>query len=221
MSSGERASARKKRVLIVDDHPAIRRGLRLLIETRRTFEVVAEAGTGHEAIEETRRTQPHIAIVDYLLPGLNGVDLTLMLKRERREMDVLIYTMHSAEDLITSVLRAGARAFVSKSDPEDRLLTALESLAAGMPYFSGEVAEKLLDHFLQSGSDLHVSALTLREREIVQLIAEGKTSKRIADLLGISAKTVETHRATAMRKLNARSVVELVRYALRNNLAAP
>ena len=210
-----------KRVMIVDDHDALRRGIRALIETRQNYLVVAEAATGHAAIEEARRTAPDIAIVDYSLPQLNGLDLTYALKRELPRLEIMIYTMHSRDEIITGILRAGARAYVMKSDSEDHLLAALDALAVKRPYFSGAVSEALLEQFLQSNRHINTDVLTHREREVVQLIAEGKINKQIANTLDISVKTVETHRASAMRKLNLRTTADLVRYAVRNSLIEP
>lgn len=208
-----------KRVLIVDDHDALRRGIRALVETRPNFTVVAEASTGHEALEAARRSSPDIAILDYSLPELNGLDLTIALKREHPRLEVLIYTMHDRDEIITEVLRAGARGYVMKSDSEEHLLSALDALAVRRPYFSGAVSETLLDQFLQTNR--HDGVLTHREREIVQLIAEGKINKQIAATLDISVKTVETHRASAMHKLKLKTTADLVRYAIRNNLIQP
>ncbi|MFL6736972.1 MAG: response regulator [Sphingomonas sp.] len=210
-----------KRVLIVDDHDALRRGIRALVETRPNFAVVAEAASGHAAIEEARRTQPDIAIVDYSLPELNGLDLTLALKRELPRLEILIYTMHARDEIITGILKAGARGYVMKSDSEEHLLAALDALAVRRPYFSGAVSEALLEQFLQSNRHLNVGVLTHREREVVQLIAEGKINKQIADTLVISVKTVETHRASAMHKLKLKTTADLVRYAIRNSLIEP
>jgi DNA-binding NarL/FixJ family response regulator len=210
-----------KRVLIVDDHDALRRGIRALVETRPNFSVVAEAASGHAAIEEARRTQPDIAIVDYSLPELNGLDLTLALKRELPRLEILIYTMHARDEIITGILKAGARGYVMKSDSEEHLLAALDALAVRRPYFSGAVSEALLEQFLQSNRHLNVGVLTHREREVVQLIAEGKINKQIADTLDISVKTVETHRASAMHKLKLKTTADLVRYAIRNSLIEP
>ena len=210
-----------KRVLIVDDHDALRRGIRALVETRPNFSVVAEAASGHAAIEEARRTQPDIAIVDYSLPELNGLDLTLALKRELPRLEILIYTMHARDEIITGILKAGARGYVMKSDSEEHLLAALDALAVRRPYFSGAVSEALLEQFLQSNRHLNVGILTHREREVVQLIAEGKINKQIANTLDISVKTVETHRASAMHKLKLRTTADLVRYAIRNSLIEP
>jgi DNA-binding NarL/FixJ family response regulator len=210
-----------KRVLIVDDHDALRRGIRALVETRPNFSVVAEAASVHAAIEEARRTQPDIAIVDYSLPELNGLDLTLALKRELPRLEILIYTMHARDEIITGILKAGARGYVMKSDSEEHLLAALDALAVRRPYFSGAVSEALLEQFLQSNRHLNVGVLTHREREVVQLIAEGKINKQIADTLDISVKTVETHRASAMHKLKLKTTADLVRYAIRNSLIEP
>ena len=210
-----------KRVMIVDDHDALRRGIRALIETRPNFTVVAEAASGHAALEEARRSAPDIAIIDYSLPELNGLDLTLALKRELPRLEILVYTMHSRDEIITGVLKAGARGYVMKSDSEDHLLAAVDALALRRPYFSGAVSEALLKQFLQTNRHINSGVLTHREREVVQLIAEGKINKQIASTLDISVKTVETHRASAMQKLNLKTTADLVRYAVRNSLIEP
>lgn len=210
-----------KRVLIVDDHDALRRGIRALIETRPNFIVVAEAASGHAAIEEARRTAPDIAIIDYSLPELNGLDLTVALKRELPRMEILVYTMQGRDEIITGVLKAGARGYVMKSDSEEHLLAALDALSLRRPYFSGAVSDALLKQFLQTNRQINADVLTHREREVVQLIAEGKINKQIASMLAISVKTVETHRASAMQKLNLRTTADLVRYAVRNSLIEP
>jgi len=207
--------------MIVDDHDALRRGIRALIETQSNFTVVAEAASGRAALEEARRTVPDIAIIDFSLPELNGLDLTLALKRELPRLEILIYTMHARDDIITGILKAGARGYVMKSDSEDHLIAALDALSVRRPYFSGAVSEALLEQFLQSNRNINVGVLTHREREVVQLIAEGKINKQIAGTLEISIKTVETHRASAMRKLNLKTTAYLVRYAVRNSLIEP
>ncbi|HVU30289.1 MAG TPA: response regulator transcription factor [Sphingomicrobium sp.] len=210
-----------KRVMVVDDHDALRRGIKALVETRPNFAVVAEAASGHAAIEEARRTTPDIAIIDYSLPELNGLDLTLALKRELPRLEILIYTMHGRDEIISGILRAGARGYVMKSDSEDHLLAALDALSLRRPYFSGAVSEALLEQFLQTSRTLTAGVLTHREREVVQLIAEGKINKQIAGALNISIKTVETHRASAMHKLKLKTTADLVRYAIRNSLIEP
>jgi DNA-binding NarL/FixJ family response regulator len=207
-----------RRILIADDHDIIRRGLRMLLESRPNLQFVGEATTGREALTLARETRPDIAILDYALPELNGRDLTLELKKEFPRIEILIYTMHDREDLIAEVLQAGARGFVLKSETEKHLLAAVDALSINRPYFSGTVSETLLQQFLQAKPTSDISTLSHREREVVQLIAEGRINKQVAELLNISVKTVETHRATAMHKLKLRTTAELVRYAVRNHI---
>jgi DNA-binding NarL/FixJ family response regulator len=207
-----------KRILIADDHDIIRRGVRTLLETKANLEIVAEAATGREALAASKDARPDIAIIDYSLPELNGCDLTLELRRDNPRIEVLIYTMHDREEMILDVLRAGARGFVLKSDTEKHLFAAIDALSIHRPYFSGAISETLLAQYLRSNPQPTFSTLTHREREVVQLIAEGKINKQVAHQLSISIKTVETHRSTAMQKLNLKTTAELVRYAVRNNI---
>ena len=207
-----------RRLIIVDDHDAIRRGVRTLIESRPNFQVVGEASNGREAIELAIATRPDIAILDYSLPELNGLDLAYQLKKQSPHIEILIYTMHDREDVIIEILRAGVRGFVLKSDTERHLVAALDALAIRRPYFSGAVSETLIEKFLGSKPQAGSTNLTSREREVVQLIAEGHINKEIARLLNISVKTVETHRASAMHKLRLRTTADLVRYAIRNSI---
>lgn len=209
-----------RRVLIADDHDVVRRGVRTLLETRPNLHIVAEASNGRAALEEARSTQPDIAVIDYSLPELNGLDLTAALKRENPRLEVLVYTMHEREDLVLEVLRAGARGYVLKSDTEKHLLAAIDALSIHRPYFSGVISETLLERFLDSSPHAQAT-LTHREREVVQLIAEGKINKEVGYILNISVKTVETHRASAMHKLKLRTTAELVRFAVRNNIIEP
>lgn len=210
-------SSHTRRVLIADDHDVVRRGVRTLLETRPNLHIVAEATNGRDALQEALSTRPDIAILDYSLPELNGLDLTRAIKREVPRVEVLIYTMHDREELVLEVLRAGARGYVLKSDTERHLLAAVDALSINRPYFSGVISETLLERFLAS-SPATQATLTHREREVVQLIAEGLINKEIAHSLGISVKTVETHRAAVMHKLKLRTTAELVRYAVRNNI---
>ena len=153
---------------------------------------------------------------------MNGLELTRALKQEFPRIEILIYTMHDREDLLVEVLRAGARGYVLKSDSGQHLQSAVEALSLRKPYFSAAISETLLDHYVKSSvAGSNVATLTPREREIVQLIAEGKINKQIAHLLDISVKTVETHRAAAMHKLKLGTTAELVRYAVRNNIVEP
>ena len=210
-------SNQSRRLLIADDCDLVRRGLRTLLETRRQVEIVAEARNGRLALEEARATSPDIAIIDFTLPELNGLDLTRALKREMPQIEVLIFTSLHSEELIFDVLRAGARGYVLKSESDQHLLAALDALSINRPYFSGIVSETMRERLLGSSRSGRIS-LTHREREVVQLIAEGRINKQIAHRLDISVKTVETHRAAAMDKLHLRNTAELVRYALRNNI---
>lgn len=207
-----------RRILIADGHDVIRRGMRTLIESQANMEIVAEAATGLEALLAARDSSPDIAIIDHSLPELNGLDLAQSLKREVPRIEILIYTMNDNEELVMAMLRAGARGFVLKSDSGLQLLAAIDALSMHQPYFSSAISETLLDQFLRSKPSSPTFGLTHREREVVQLIAEGKINKEIGEALNISVKTVETHRAAAMHKLKLRTTAELVRYAVRNNI---
>lgn len=207
-----------RRIIIVDDHDAIRRGVRQLLENKPYYQVVGEAASGRAGLELARETRPDIAILDYSIPELNGLDLSHALKREFPRIEILLYTMHDREEIITDVLRAGVRGFVLKSDTEKCLVAALDALSIHRSYFSGAISDALLDQFLESKPNGLASSLTHREREVVQQVAEGRINKEIAQRLNISVKTVETHRASAMRKLKLRTTADLVRYAVRNQL---
>jgi len=210
-----------RRIIIVDDHDAVRRGVRQLLETKPYYQVVGEAADGRSALKLARETQPDIAILDYSVPELNGLDLSHALRREFPRIEILLYTMHDREEIIMEVLRAGVRGFVLKSDTEKHLIAALDALSIRRSYFSGAVSDALLDQFLESKPHTLTGSLTHREREIVQQVAEGRINKEIAQRLNISVKTVETHRASAMRKLKLRTTADLVRYAVRNQLIQP
>jgi DNA-binding NarL/FixJ family response regulator len=207
-----------RRIIIVDDHDAIRRGVRQLVETKPYYQVVGEAADGRTGLEVARQTRPDIAILDYSLPELNGLDLSHALKREFPRIEILLYTMHDREEIIMDVLRAGVRGFVLKSDTEKHLIAALDALSIRRSYFSGTISDTLLEQFIETKPYPQASSLTHREREVVQQVAEGRINKEIATRLNISVKTVETHRASAMRKLKLRTTADLVRYAVRNQL---
>jgi DNA-binding NarL/FixJ family response regulator len=205
------------RILIADDHPVVRSGLRQVLEAQPRCEVIAEASDGKEAIVKAIETKPDIAVVDYSLPLVNGVEVTRQIRQRLPKTEVLIFTMHDNDDLLRDLLNAGARAYVLKTDAKQHLLGAIEALASHRPYFTSNVSEALLKSFLTKAKPAG-SPLTNRERGIVQLIAEGHMNKDIAIQLGISLKTVETHRAAIMRKLDLRSSADLVRYAIRNRI---
>jgi DNA-binding NarL/FixJ family response regulator len=180
---------------------------------------VGEAADGLAAVEAADATRPDIVIADYSLPNMNGADLTRRIKQSLPDTEVLIFTMHDAEDVVRDSLGAGAIGFLTKADGSRQLLAAVEALIHHQPYFTAKVNETLLASFLNPGKPgTKSSVLTPRERQVVTLIAEGKSCREAAEVLGISAKTAETHRATAMQKLGVTSSAALIRYAFRNRL---
>jgi DNA-binding NarL/FixJ family response regulator len=207
------------RILLADDHDVVRKGLRGILEAQPGWQVCGEASNGREAVRLVRELEPQIVVLDLEMPELNGLEATRQIKKEFPDTEVLIFTMHETEQLIRDVLAAGARGYVLKSDAGRHLVDAIEALARKKPFFTTKASETLLEEFLESAPALReTTVLTPREREIVQLLAEGKVNKEISSTLSISIRTVETHRATIMRKLKINSIVELVHYAIRNNL---
>jgi DNA-binding NarL/FixJ family response regulator len=211
------------RIVVVDDHAVVRRGVRALLESQPGWQVLAEATTGREAVEAARRLQPDVVVIDLSLPELNGLDATRQILKESPRTEVLVLTMHHSEELVRDVLQAGARGYVLKSDADANLIGAVDSLRRHKPFLTAQVAEVVLDDYLRRGDEqdpgaLPRTAVTSREREIIQLLAEGKSNKEAAATLGVSVKTIEAHRANLMRKLHLRSLSDLVRYAVRNNI---
>jgi DNA-binding NarL/FixJ family response regulator len=205
------------RILIADDHEVVRSGLRSILEAQPRWDVVAEAADGKDAIRKAIELKPDVAVLDYSLPLVNGVEATSQIRARVPTVEVLIFTMHDNERMIYDLLKAGARGYLLKSDAKRFLLTAIESLASHRPFFTAKVSETLLESYLTKSITIE-SVLTSRERGVIQLIAEGHSNKQIAGILNISVKTVETHRAAAMRKLNLSSAAALVRYAVRNKI---
>jgi DNA-binding NarL/FixJ family response regulator len=213
------------RILIVDDHAVVRRGVRSLLESQSGWEVSGEATTGREAVELAKRLQPDVVVMDLSLPELNGLDATRQILKESPRSEILVLTMHHSEELARDVLQAGARGYVLKSDADENLIAAVESLRQHKPFLTSTVTEFVLDEYTRR-ADTHDdgaghTAVTAREREIIQLLAEGRSNKEAASTLGISVKTIEAHRANIMRKLHLRSVSDLVRYAIRNKIVQP
>jgi DNA-binding NarL/FixJ family response regulator len=210
------------RILLADDHDVVRRGLRDALNSHPGWEVCGEASNGREAVKLALKLTPDVVVLDLSMPELNGLEATRQIRRDLPRTEVLIFTMHETEQLIREVLSAGARGYVLKSDAGRHLISAVEALSHHKPFFTAKVSEALLDAFLKSAAKPDEGSvfrtLTDREREIVQMLAEGKSNKQIAARLSISVKTVETHRATVMRKLDINSIVELVHYAIRNQL---
>jgi DNA-binding NarL/FixJ family response regulator len=202
-------------ILIADDHAVVSSGLRALLSEQPNWQVVAEAADGKEAVAQVLKTAPDVAIIDYSLPRLNGVEVTRQIRQRSPGTEVIIFTIHVNNNLIRDLLKAGALGYLLKSDAKRLLLTAVETVAQHQPFFTAMVSDSLLQFFLTKNNDTPLSA---RERSIVQLVSEGHTSRKIASILHISVKTVETHRAAAHRKLNLRSTADLVRYAIRNHI---
>jgi DNA-binding NarL/FixJ family response regulator len=206
------------RILIADDHDVVRLGLRELLHGHAGCEVCGEAGNGMEAVELARQLGPDLAILDLAMPRLDGLEATRRIRRELPGTEVLLFTVHASERLALEALAAGARSYVLKSHPASELLSAIESASRGArglapgPPCSGASA------LHANGARTTGQVLTAREREIVHLIADGKSNKGMAGLLGISVKTVETHRTHLLRKLGFSSVVQLVHYAVRNHM---
>lgn len=210
------------RIIIADDHELFRAGLRKALEGRPTWTVVGEARTGREAIELVERLDPDIAILDINMPELNGLDATRAISMSRPRCEVLILTLHDSEELVREVLRAGARGYVLKSDAAQDVLRGVDAVSNHGTFFTSRVASMVVNGYVSSarpaGRAESGANLTPREREIAQLVAEGKSNKEIAGTLGITVKTTETHRANIMHKLGLESVSDLVRWAVRNHL---
>jgi DNA-binding NarL/FixJ family response regulator len=212
------------RILVADDHEIVRRGLRALLANRPEWQICDEATEGREAVEKARQSQPDVVILDIGMPGLNGLEAARQIRKVSPRSEVLILTMHESEQVVQEVLAAGARGYVLKSDAGRDLVAALEALSRHKTFFTPSVTEMVLKTYLGGGGEGEVaesSALTPREREVIQLLAEGKGNKEVADILGISVRTAETHRTNIMRKLDCHSLSDLVRYAIRNNIISP
>ena len=212
------------RILVADDHEVVRRGLRAILEAQPGWLVVAEARTGRQAVELARQHLPDIAVLDLSMPDLNGLEATREILQASPRTEVLILTVHDSDHAVRELLSAGARGYLMKSDAGKELVAAVEALRAHKTYFTSRVADLVLDGYLQPGSRPEAESgtvLTARERQIVQLLAEGKSNKEVAAALGISVKTAETHRTNIMSKLRIHSLSELVRYAIRNEIIEP
>ena len=214
------------RILIADDHEVMRDGTRALIERQPGWEVCGIAGTGREAVEQAFALEPDIVVMDMSMPELNGLDAAQQIKRRLPQTEILIFTAHETDELIREVFEAGAKSFIFKSEAHHFLVEAIQSLSQHKPFFTNKVSEVLFAEILnRSGAKSHAAQtskrLTAREREIVQLLAEGRSNKEVADALGISVRTAETHRASVLRKLSLDSLASLVRYAIRNKIIEP
>ena len=208
------------KIVIADDHGIVRSGIRLLLERQPDLEVVAEAANGIDARDTVIRERPDLAILDVKMPGLTGLQATREIKAQAPEVSILILSMHDDERYLFEALKAGASGYVLKSPADTDLLDAIRSVERGEPFLSPAAQQALIRDVLERGAEVE-SELTPREEEIVKMVAEANTSREIAEMLHLSEKTVENHRANAMKKLGMRDRVELVRYAIRRGLIEP
>jgi DNA-binding NarL/FixJ family response regulator len=209
------------RILIADDHEVARHGIRALLESHPGWEICAEAKDGREAVEGADRYKPDVLLLDIGMPNLNGLDAARQILATSPDARILILTIHDSEQVVREVLAAGAKGFLLKSDAGRDLLAAVEALQHRRTFFTPKVAQMMLDGYLRPHEDNDPSdqcVLTPREREVIQLVAEGKTTKEIATALSLSVKTAETHRTNLMRKLDLHSVADLTLYAVRNGI---
>jgi DNA-binding NarL/FixJ family response regulator len=212
----------KLRILVGDDHTLMRQGLRKILEAHEGWQVVAEAGDGRQAVKDALALEPDIAILDIGMPLLNGIEAARQITRRASDIGVVIVSMHGDEAYITQALQAGAKGYLLKDSADTDLIGAVEAVAAGKSFFSPAVAEVMRDDYIRHLSNKGIvdrfDSLSEREREVLQLIAEGHSNKEIAELLSVSPATIETHRAHILQKLDMHSTAELVRYAVRRGV---
>jgi DNA-binding NarL/FixJ family response regulator len=210
------------RIFVADDHEIVRRGLCALLRSKTDWQICGEAGDGRLAVEQVAQLKPDMVVLDIGMPGLNGLEVTRQILKTNPKIKVLILTLHDTDHIVREVLNAGARGFLRKSDAARDLVDAVEALRRDQTYFTSSVSEMVLEAYLKSGESPSVlpveDRLTPREREVVQLVVEGKSTKEVATALGLSVKTAETHRSNIMRKLDIHSVSDLVIYAIRNSI---
>ncbi len=215
---------KKTRILIVDDHDIVRRGMRPLIESEWGWEICGEARDGREAVAEAERLKPDIVVLDVMMPGLNGVDATRQIKELLPDTEVLAFTGSENESLVHQLFAEGARGCVLKSEAGEHLIPAIKALCSHQPYVTSRISKVIFESYLKGGmksEQVAAGGISDREREIVQLLCDGKSNKEVGAILGISVKTVETHRAAIMKKLNFKAFSELVKYAVRNSIVSP
>ena len=211
------------RILVADDHDIIRRGLKSLLTAKPGWEVCAEAKNGREAVSLAEEHKPDVVVMDISMPELNGLEAVRRIRKQLPKTEVVVLTLHFSDQLVHDIVEAGAKGYIMKSDADRDLVAAVEALSVRRTFFTPKAGEMVLNGFKKrdvalTGEHEFRNRLTMREREIVQLLAEGKSSKEVAVALGISVKTAETHRANVMRKLELHSVSELVRYAVKNQI---
>ncbi len=209
-------------IILCDDHMVMRRGLRLVLEEQNDFEVVGEAGDGREAVRLAESLKPHVAVLDITMPNLNGIEAAKQITEKHLDTSIIILSMHSDESFVLRALKAGARGYVLKASPEIDFVNAIRLVHDGKSFFSPSVSRMLVEDYVRQLQDKDVEdsyeLLTVREREILQLVAEGKSNKEMAGMLNLSLYTVETHRSNILAKLNLHSVPELILYAVRKGV---
>ena len=209
------------RVLVADDHPVVRKGLQALLEGQEHLRLVGEARDGDEALCKARELKPHVVVMDITMPGMSGLTVTEVLRRELPQIKVLILSVHHNKEYIFRVIQAGAHGYVSKEAPPEEVLRAIGSVFADEPFFSEDIARAALKEFVASGGKKEPFAhLTSREREVLVQIAEGQSNKEIARRLDVGVRTIETHRERIMRRLGIHSVAGLTKYAIANGLVS-
>lgn len=215
---------KKIRILLADDHKLMRSGLKVLIEQQEELQVVGEASDGREAVALVKLLKPDVVVMDIGMPNLNGIEAARQIGETHPEAAVVMLSMHSDESYVLRALKAGAKGYLLKDSAESDLIRAVQAVAAGKSFFSPAVSKVLLDDYVRklkrTGVDDPYETLTPREREILQLVCEGKSNKDMANMLNLSVYTVETHRANIMEKLNLKGVPELILYAVRKGIIA-
>ena len=210
------------RVLLADDHAVVRKGLRFVLQRDQTIEIVAEAADGREAVRLAQECSPDVVVMDVAMPNLNGIQATAQIIRHKPDIRVIILSMYSDETYLVRALSAGAKGYLLKDSAETDLLRAVQAVAAGRPFFSPTIAQTLLEDYLRKlqreNLEDSYDLLTEREKEVLQLIAEGKSNKEVAVVLNVSPYTVETHRTHIMQKLNLHNTAEIVLYAVRKKI---
>ena len=214
-------SATPLRILVADDHDFIRQGTCAVLERQPGWEICGLAANGREAVAQATQLKPDIVVMDMTMPELNGLDAAIQIKRELPETEIVLLSAHQSEEVIRSAFKAGVKSFIFKTEAHQLLVESVQALARHQVFLTPKVSEVLLSEVIDPGRVKGGKRLSAREREIVQLIAEGKSNNAVADALAISVRTAENHRAHIMRKLGADSVADLVRYAIRNKLIEP
>ena len=208
------------KLLVVDDHPVVRKGISLCLAQHENLVIVGEAGDGREALRLARELQPDLVLMDVNMPEMNGLAVTELLQRELPKIKVLILSTHGHMDGVMRIVQSGARGYVLKESPPEELVRAIQTVQAGQTYFSPEVARVALNQYVRGGEASNKGLLTKREREVLTQIAEGLSNKEIAAQLGVGVRTVETHRERIMRKLNIHSVAGLTKFAIAKGLVS-